>query len=156
MQFKSKRIKDEWNRLRAKNKQLYDIVMDIAVYSSETLQKEIVVTSILRTMDEQKEIYGYAKESVHLYWRGVDLRSWMYQGAELGKLLEYLNKKYDYDPERPGQHKVDIHHNVGRGQHIHLQNHPNTKCNDKSCPKAINLSTFDNIISIIKAIFGIK
>lgn len=57
--------------------------------------------------------------------RGIDLRSWEYTSHELKKIESYINSDWVYDPERP-EMKCCIIHDVGKGDHIHLQVHPNT------------------------------
>jgi hypothetical protein len=57
MQFKTNRIKREYNLLKSKNKQLYDIINDIDSYSQKEFNKEVVLTCIKRTMQGKMDIY---------------------------------------------------------------------------------------------------
>lgn len=57
--------------------------------------------------------------------RGLDLRSWIYTPIKLTEIETYVNTRWQYDPKRPKK-KCLIIHNVGNGEHIHLQCHPNT------------------------------
>lgn len=55
--------------------------------------------------------------------RGLDLRCKI---ASIGKATcDYINSRWQYDPSRPDK-VVAMYHNVGQGDHIHLQVHPNT------------------------------
>lgn len=55
--------------------------------------------------------------------RGIDIRSWVF--AKPKKIVEHINMRWQYDPERPKM-KCAILHDVGSGEHIHIQVHPNT------------------------------
>lgn len=55
--------------------------------------------------------------------RGMDIRSSVFQNP--GVVVASINSVWQYDPARP-EMKCAIRHNVGRGDHIHLQVHPNT------------------------------
>ena len=57
--------------------------------------------------------------------RGIDLRSWIYSAQRLKEIQEYINSKWIYDPKRPTMECI-ILHDVGNGQHLHCQVHPNT------------------------------
>jgi len=61
--------------------------------------------------------------------RGLDLRSWNYKKPY--HICRTINETWEYDPERP-EMVCAIYHNVGRGQHIHLQAHPRTRRRDLS------------------------
>ena len=52
--------------------------------------------------------------------RGIDLRSWIYTADELQTIEKYINGKWIYDPDRSAM-KCLIVHDVGKGNHIHLQ-----------------------------------
>ena len=58
--------------------------------------------------------------------RGIDIRSWIYTPAKLEEIETKINSRFLYDPERI-EMQCCIIHDVGKGQHIHLQVHPNTK-----------------------------
>lgn len=97
-----------------------------------------IITHVCRTQEEQNKIYffdnRYKKhpwQSVHqpsynkhgkLEIRGTDLRK--FPCSE--KIVNYINEKYIYDYKR-SKYKCAILHDIGRGNHIHLQVHPNTK-----------------------------
>lgn len=80
------------------------------------LGKEQTVTSLYRIND--KGVHGT------LPLRGIDLRC---HDEIVGKQVEdYINSRWQYDPARP-EKKCCMYHDVGKGAHIHLQSHPNTR-----------------------------
>ncbi len=90
------------------------------------------LTEILSWLDDQftdKIIItcGYEERNgVHgvIPVRGIDIRSKMFKDPDF--VSEYINRNWSYDPERPNL-KVALYHNVGRGDHFHIQVHPNTE-----------------------------
>ena len=56
--------------------------------------------------------------------RGIDIRSHIF--PDPWKVVNHINDNWCYDPLR--EHKqVALCHTVGRGMHLHIQSHPNTK-----------------------------
>ena len=78
---------------------------------------ESVVTSAFRSGDSG--VHGTLP-----YYRGVDLRSYIY--ADPAGMADDINLVWIYDYKRPKKRCV-IYHNVGRGIHLHLQVSYNTK-----------------------------
>ena len=58
--------------------------------------------------------------------RGIDLRSRNYTLRQLEIIEAYVNDNWVYDPLRPAMNCILIH-DVGKGIHLHLQTHPNTR-----------------------------
>lgn len=56
--------------------------------------------------------------------RAIDIRSYIYTSPE--NVVETINKFWSYDSNRPN-FQCAILHNTGKGMHIHLQVHPNTR-----------------------------
>ncbi len=56
--------------------------------------------------------------------RGMDIRSYIYTSPQ--NVVDVINKIWSYDYKRP-ELKCAILHNTGKGMHIHLQTHPNTR-----------------------------
>ena len=56
--------------------------------------------------------------------RGLDVRSYTMDNPQA--VVDDINKYWIYDPKRP-QFKCAILHDVGQGQHIHLQVHDRTE-----------------------------
>ena len=55
--------------------------------------------------------------------RGMDIRSRIYDNPQ--SVVDDINAHWEYDHERP-EMRCAIYHDVGRGQHIHLQAHDHT------------------------------
>ena len=55
--------------------------------------------------------------------RAFDIRSTVFDKPQ--EIVDYINSIWIYDPDRLVK-KVAIFHDVGRGQHIHIQVHENT------------------------------
>ncbi len=125
IEFKSDRVLQEWDSPYLSQK-LKNIILILATYSWYIFEKKIIITSIFRTQEEQDKYYStnenYKKKpwkSVHQLWRGVDLRSYIYTDVEIQSLLKITNT-IPYDLNRPNK-KTAIYHNVGVGDHLHIQ-----------------------------------
>ena len=76
---------------------------------------EYTITSLYRIND--KGVHGT------LPLRGIDLRC---RTPKIGQeIADIINAKFTYDPYRPNI-KCALFHNIGLGNHIHIQVHPNT------------------------------
>lgn len=71
-------------------------------------------------------LYRMHDSGVHgqLPLRGIDLRCKIYCFGQ--EIEEYINEQWEYDYKRPKMHCC-LFHDTGRGLHIHLQTHPNTR-----------------------------
>ena len=121
MEFKHLRLIAEFDRVK---KRLQIIVYALDAYVKHRYKKEIMVTSIFRTQEEQDEIYGHLAgykespwKSVHQYWRGVDVRLSNFSKEEIKDILMFLNKSFEYT----GRYETAIKHDIGYGSHIHIQ-----------------------------------
>jgi hypothetical protein len=56
--------------------------------------------------------------------RGLDFRSYIYTNPQ--NVVDTINQIWSYDFKRPGK-MCAILHDTGKGNHIHLQVHPNTR-----------------------------
>ena len=87
----------------------------------------IIVTEVFRTREEQRRIYGENTEDVspHEWWNAVDIsvRNLIHVGIDPDELVELVNKHWIYGH---GKYKCAIRHDVGKGDHIHLQAFPGT------------------------------
>ena len=97
--------------------------------------KVLIVTDVLRTQEEQDQIYRHLIiykqkpwKSVHQFGKGLDIAvsNLIEIGIDPDKLVKAVNANWIYDPSRPKK-KCAVRHDVGRGYHIHLQVHSNTK-----------------------------
>lgn len=125
MRFKTYRQSDEWESKNL-NERLRNIILCLDYFSVAKFGKEIVITDIYRTQEEQDEIYkkhpNYKKKpwkSVHQFWRGIDIRSSIFEKEEINELLFVLNR-IPYDPKRSKKKTAQVH-TVGKGLHFHIQ-----------------------------------
>ena len=80
------------------------------------MQISVTITSAFRNGDA----------GVHGYGRGLDFRSRNMSEDEINTIVKVINDKWVYDPKRP-EMVVLMNHDIGKGMHLHLQTHPNTK-----------------------------
>lgn len=86
----------------------------------------LVVTCLLRTREEQRKIFDRAMQlgrkeperSPHEFGRAADIRTQGISDEVIAGLVEYLNRKYPYDTPKM---KCAIRHDVGGGDHVHVQ-----------------------------------
>ena len=121
----SKRIIEEIWELKSKNKPLLKLLFDVRDYCMDMFEKDIVITMIYRTDDEQDMIYRdnnrYQKKkfkSPHQFFHALDLRSNTFEKEEIEELVKYLNDKYD---DSNFYKFTAMCHNVGHGNHFHIQ-----------------------------------
>lgn len=119
------RLKSELDTLKSKNKGLYDVLFDIADWVKDNLKKELVVTGIFRTDEEQAAIYkNDAKykvrpfKSPHQFYDAFDLRDSTFTKDEIPKIVKYVNDTYN--PKNSYKFTA-MDHNVGAGWHFHIQ-----------------------------------
>lgn len=129
MRYKSDRIKKEWGSGKL-DKRLQFIVIFLDWYCTNFIKRidgkktDIQLTCIFRTQAEQDSIYGnnvkYKRKkwlSVHQFYRGVDIGVNAFSSDTKKLLCDLLNKHF----KNMGKSKVCIWHNVGLGDHFHIQ-----------------------------------
>lgn len=127
--FKEER---QLNEFLAITPQMNKILIDLAVFMFLRFKYIVTITCLLRSQQEQDDIYLSHRDplirkkyrekpwlSVHQFGRGADVR-FDFPLGWLKEIIEYLNKKYPYDPNRP-EKKTAMVHNSGSGEHIHIQ-----------------------------------
>lgn len=122
----SQRLQDEVKLLLTKNKPLSDLIFDLAEHIADTYNKELVITMIDRTQEEQDAIYkDDAKykvkkfKSPHQFWQAVDIRSSIFKKDEITAIEKHLNEKYNPSNECAWTAR---NHVVGKGAyHFHIQ-----------------------------------
>lgn len=121
MIFTSPRQEREWNQMVTGGYMIVPVVQYVAEASIRLMGKQVVVTSILRTKQEQAELCEKLGvpyyDTVHTLWRGVDLRSRIYTPDEIEVLRSMTNKAFRYGRGKD----VAVFHDVGAGPHFHLQ-----------------------------------
>lgn len=106
--------------------QLREVVALVKVVAGALGWEKIVVTSIFRTLEENRK--AKAKSLVHVTrpHRAMDLRTYDVSPKTVAAVTDEVNRVFVYDPNRPG-FPVAISRPHGNGPHIHLQVHPNTR-----------------------------
>jgi len=122
---KTDRINDEFLHLDEHNVPLEELVWDVASYCKKQFNKDITITMIWRHQTEQDDIYKDNEQyqiqefkSPHQFWQAVDLRSSIFTEEEIDDIVKYLNDKYNESNYYKWTAK---NHNVGRGDHFHIQ-----------------------------------
>lgn len=121
----SERLEKEWVELDERNVPLKGLIKHVGEYTQNKFNKEIVITMIYRTDDEQESIYQdneryKAKpfKSPHQFYQAVDLRSRTFTEEEIEDLVEIINSTYNMPNYYNWTAKC---HNVGKGDHFHIQ-----------------------------------
>lgn len=122
----SQRLKDELITLSKKNKDLHELIFDLAEYIKNTFKKELIITMIDRTQAEQDAIYKddvkykvKPFKSPHQFWQACDIRSKIFNKDEIKAIEDYLNGKYNktnYYSWTARNHVV-----AGGEYHFHIQ-----------------------------------
>jgi len=123
--FLNKRIEYEFNYDAVLEDKLKKIVYILSLYCEVEFNKDITITHIYRTEMEQNDIYHKSEKyqnkpwkSVHQFGRGVDVRSHNFNKIEIEKIKSFING-ITY---REGSATLTcIHHDIGLGEHFHLQ-----------------------------------
>ena len=121
----SPRLIDEIWEMKEKNRPLLKLLFDIRNYCRDNFGKDVVITMIYRTDDEQDMIYRdnpkYQKKkfkSPHQFYHALDLRSRTFTQEEIDELVQYLNDTYN---DSNYYRFTAMCHNVGHGDHFHVQ-----------------------------------
>lgn len=121
MIFKAPHMEIEWVHMVEQKMMLVPVVLYVAELSRVQFGKIPVVTSIFRSDDDHRALMERVemeyRPTVHSHWRGVDLRSWIYEAPEIDALVQAANDRFGYGRGK----KVAIYHDVGAGGHFHLQ-----------------------------------
>ena len=125
----SKRLQDEFVALVDKNKDLHELIVDTCAYCKAEFNKDIVITMLYRTQDEQDNLYKDSTKykekkfsSPHQYHHAVDLRSSTFTREEIDKLVDYLNKVYNSKNYYKWTAKChDIDGSGPQAEHFHIQ-----------------------------------
>lgn len=123
MQFKTDRLREEMNQLLVKNTELWKLMDVLDVYAKLEFSKDIVITSIFRTEEENAALYAATPidkrpaRSPHMDWKAVDIRSSNFTDAEITKMLAFLNCFTNKNGKR-----IALYHEIpGNVKHFHIQ-----------------------------------
>lgn len=122
MRYKTDRLVDEYKQLWDKNPRLCHILIELDQFCIGTFGKDIMITSIYRSPEEQAEVYKNSPikvpNSPHTVWEGVDLRSTDWTLDQKGKMLKLLNQNVVYGGRR---RCAMVHAITGNVDHFHIQ-----------------------------------
>jgi hypothetical protein len=121
MKYRDDRSKKEFGMIDAR---LQAILYFVEGYTRQNFDKEITLTHLIRTKEEQDRIYGanprYVANpwtSVHQVNRGADIRSHSFTTDEINMIVNIVNSLFVYNNNL----QTCIYHDVGAGAHIHFQ-----------------------------------
>jgi len=141
LRFKSGRSHVLLDELERCDLRLKLLALAVAGFVDRHFHKDVVVTEIYRTEAQQRSYYPGQpyRPSVHQYGRGIDfgiraypadeLDSWpraeslavpAMRPGEIALLDAFFSAVVSYDDERP-EYDSMVHHNVGLGDHLHMQ-----------------------------------
>lgn len=119
LEFKTDKIKQQFKELEKHNRSLSLIVKAIDKRFKKDLKKDVVLTEVFRTFEEQDKIYGKnASISPHMVWEAVDIRTHGISDKDIRSLLFALNNTFNEINIYP---VTAIFHDIGLGPHLHIQ-----------------------------------
>lgn len=95
------------------------ILSELATWTICEFNKGIIITCLNRTETENQAVGGRPKSS-HLDGRAVDFRSWTFSSDQIKKVLLHIKRIWQRTDETLVPMVHIIHHDSGRGEHIHL------------------------------------
>ena len=122
LQFKTSSIRKQWETYKGRPQILADIVDDFLAFAEREFEWEPVMTCYLRSAEEDLALKG---SGVHVRGGAVDIRTIGVPDNEVSAAVEYLNSRYQYDPDRPAK-PVAYAKPHGNAPHLHVQTHPAT------------------------------
>jgi len=125
----SSRLTNEIWELKKHNKPLLKVLLATRNFVKKNFGKDITLTMIYRTDDEQDNIYrGKSRrgrfydvnpwKSPHQFYAAFDLRSRTFTSKEIDTLVSYLNDKYN---KTNYFRFTAMCHDIGLGSHFHVQ-----------------------------------
>ena len=120
--FKSSDVERQWDSDSRKHPMLDLVVGDFADAAYEEAGWLPVMTSFIRTYEEDRELGG---SGIHPTGRAADFRTRGVPRQAVSWAVDYLNGKYQYDPRRPSL-PVAYAKPHGNGPHLHIQVHDET------------------------------
>ena len=120
--FKTSAERDQYVELATKNPKLSELLIDLDDMIGRNYKKNMVITSIYRSPEEQAALYAKSAHKVpnspHMTYEAVDLRSWTFTDVERDEIISYLNKRYT----NPDGRRVSMCHAITGGAiHFHIQ-----------------------------------
>lgn len=122
MRYKTDRITEEWKQLWDNNPRLCEIVIELDQFCVSTFGKDVMITSIYRSPEEQAELYKNSpvkvEKSPHNVWEGIDIRSMDWTKEQKERMLKLLNQNTVYGGRR---RCAMVHAISGNVDHFHIQ-----------------------------------
>ena len=125
LKFKSTQLKQQFYHLAQTDPRIRALAGELALWVEKLFDKELVITCVWRTPEEQKQIYGEAKASAHFclpQCRAVDIRAHQnyFTQLQLENMESFVRK---YFPRKDRLPPV-LFHGEGDNFHIHLSVEP--------------------------------
>jgi hypothetical protein len=129
LKSKTERIRKEFEELPSKNASLAQLILDLNDFVSLEFNKDVVMTHIFRTQEDQKALYAKEakqnKSSPHMRWEAVDIRDWIYDAKEKKAIGKFLKEYYDATNEMnklpSGSRTYWLHSLKSNAMHFHIQ-----------------------------------
>jgi hypothetical protein len=120
--FKTPRLEAEFNQLPIQNPRLGRLLKLGSEFMDIEFGKNIVVTEIFRTPEENAALYKAAGKEPdwrpHTMWMAADLRSSVFSQREIERLAAFFNQFTVFS----GQRKCATYHAIkGNVEHFHIQ-----------------------------------
>lgn len=122
LDFKTPKVAAQFNLLPIHNRRLRKVLDMLALYCELEFRKDVVVTEILRTEEENRAVGGIPN-SPHCVWNAADIRSSTFEPDEVAKIEKFLNCV----TYRNNGKKTFVYHEVKKpdgtsgGLHLHIQ-----------------------------------
>jgi hypothetical protein len=129
---KTNRIRREFEDLKKRNGPLAALMLDLADFVNGAFQKDVVMTMIYRSQEEQWQLYEKTdgkrtkRTSPHMYWDAVDIRERVFTHQEKQAIKKFLRKHYDATNKlavmkSAHSRTVLLHAIKGNVMHFHIQ-----------------------------------
>lgn len=123
MIYKEEKLKSEWSKLSNDLK----VIIKVIDYSLAKYDMQVRITCVLRTVEENKELYERLKQpvvpSLHSYFKAIDFTVVDLDGNAVQMTDDLIDEILDLNDKFPygdGKHKTIIYHK-GTGWHFHVQ-----------------------------------
>ena len=106
------------------------ILYDLQNHVAQKYHKNITITQIDRSQDENDQIYKNTtkkhRKTAHGVWAAVDVRSRDFTVPEIEEMISFLNSFYNSTNSNPlkGGNTAMCHEIPGHGMHFHIQYAP--------------------------------
>lgn len=128
IQYKHAPLAQEYEQLKNKNMPLAVLLDDLSAYIESAFEKNVIVTMIFRTREQQEAIYGKGtkRKSPHMFWNAIDIRDWIYSQSEKQQIIKWLKDGYDATNQsgfiaQAASKTVWLHQVGAHGMHFHIQ-----------------------------------